>query len=167
MAHTPDRRPDPPSEAPADAATARPRIRVVLVDKLLQALVAISVAAPLLFFLTGDSLLTLLLATAAALLCMLLGSLLATVLAVAGVGLLLFVLTGFHDRINHLEDTTDAGFARQDARFDELEAKIDEVDLKLTALIAGLNMSEQVDATIEGRLLDPQSPAAEPDPAPP
>ena len=81
-----------------------------------------------------------------------------TVLAAAVVGLLVFSLTSNRGRIDRLEDTVTAGFAAQDARFNELDNRMDELDLKLTALIAALNKSEEVDAAIEGRLLAPDSP---------
>lgn len=51
-------------------------------------------------------------------------------------------------RFVRLEDRVDAGFAAQDA-------KIDEINLKLTALIAALNMAPEVDAALQGTLLDP------------
>lgn len=54
------------------------------------------------------------------------------------------------DRIARLEDKVDAGFAAQDA-------KIDEINLKLTALIAALNMALEVDAALQGTLLDPDA----------
>ena len=53
-----------------------------------------------------------------------------------------------HDRIDRLEDTVDDGFATQGA-------EIEEINLKLTALIAALNMTHEVDAALEGRLLNP------------
>ena len=52
------------------------------------------------------------------------------------------------DRFARLEDKVDAGFAAQDA-------KIDEINLKLTALIAASNMAPEVDAALQGTLLDP------------
>jgi outer membrane murein-binding lipoprotein Lpp len=78
-----------------------------------------------------------------------------TVLAAAVVALLVFSLTSNRSRIDRLEDTVNAGFAAQDARFSELDSRIDELDVKLTALIAALNKSAEVDAAIGGRLLDP------------
>lgn len=48
-------------------------------------------------------------------------------------------------------------------KIDELDAKVDELDRKLTGLIAGLNMTDQVDAALEGRLLDSESAVAGPD----
>ena len=35
--------------------------------------------------------------------------------------------------------------------------RLDEIELKLTALIAALNKSDEVDAAIEGRLLSPDA----------
>lgn len=73
-----------------------------------------------------------------------------------------------NDRIDRIEDRMEAGFAEVDERFDELEskfdakfdglerkfdeldAKFDELELKLTALIAALNMTRQVEAALAG-----------------
>ncbi len=55
-------------------------------------------------------------------------------------------------RFVRLEAEVDAGFAAQDA-------KIDEINLKLTALIAALNKTEEVDAALTGQLLDPDAAA--------
>ena len=89
------------------------------------------------------------------------------------VALLMFNFTITHsrisdtnDRITRLEASVDARFeaqdakidrlfAAQDAKIDEMDAKIDEINLKLTALIAALNATAEVDAALEGRLLDP------------
>ena len=97
-----------------------------------------------------------------------------------------FVLTQTNDRITRLEDKVDTGFARiderltaqdakfderfarQDAKFDERFArqdeKLDEINLKLTALIAALNATAEVEAALDGRLLDPNA-ATTDDPA--
>ena len=109
-------------------------------------------------------------------------TLLVTVLAL----LFGFVLTQTNDRISRLEDKVDTGFARiderfaqqdakfderfaqQDAKFDERfariderfvqqDAKFDEINLKLTALIAALNATAEVEAALDGRLLDPNT----------
>lgn len=58
-----------------------------------------------------------------------------------------------HDRIDRLEDKIDEGFATQGAM-------IEQINLKLTALIAALNMTAEIDAALEGRLLSP-APAAD------
>lgn len=58
-----------------------------------------------------------------------------------------------HDRIDRLEDKIDEGFATQGAM-------IEQINLKLTALIAALNMTTEIDAALEGRLLSP-APAAD------
>ena len=80
-----------------------------------------------------------------------------TVLATAVVALLILSLTSNRILINNLDTKIDARFAEQDAkidaRFAEQDAKTDEINLKLTALIAALNMTEEVDAALEGRLL--------------
>ena len=83
-----------------------------------------------------------------------------TILGTAAVGLLIFTLTRTDNRIDRLEDRMDAGFAAVDARFDAQDAKIDEINLKLTALIAALNATDEVDAALEGRLLDPDTAAS-------
>ena len=92
-------------------------------------------------------------------------------------------ITQTNDRISRLEDKVDAGFAQQDAKFDERFAqqdakfderfarqdeklderfarqdeKLDEINLKLTALIAALNATAEVEAALDGRLLDPNA----------
>ena len=86
-------------------------------------------------------------------------------LAMAFAGLLIFVftdqsnrITRLDDRITRLEEKIDARFAAQDekidAKFAAQNEKIDEINLKLTALIAALNMSRAVDAAVEGQLAD-------------
>ncbi len=56
------------------------------------------------------------------------------------------------------DEKIDARFAAQDekidAKFADQNEKIDEINLKLTALIAALNMSSAVDAAVEGQLAD-------------
>ena len=52
----------------------------------------------------------------------------------------------------------DAKFEALDAKFEALDAKLDDISLKLTALIAGLNATQQVGAALDGRLLDPNAP---------
>ncbi len=84
-------------------------------------------------------------------------------LAMAFAGLLIFVFTDqsnriirLDDRIIRLEDKVDSRFAAQDekidAKFAAQNEKIDEINLKLTALIAALNMSSTVGAAVEGQL---------------
>ena len=102
-----------------------------------------------------------------------------TLLVTVVVFLFGFVLTQTNDRITRLEDKVDTGFTRiderftaQDAKFDERFAqqdeklderfaqqddKFDEINLKLTALIAALNATAEVEAAVEGRLLDPNA----------
>ena len=70
-----------------------------------------------------------------------------------------------NDRIDRLEDTIDARFVeidarfdKMDARFDALEAAVGEINLKLTALIAHLNATSEVDNAIAGRLAGPSAP---------
>ena len=73
-----------------------------------------------------------------------------------------------NDRITRLEDKVDTGFAQQDERFAQQDtkfderfaqqdAKFDEINLKLTALIAALNATAEVEAALDGRLLDPNA----------
>ena len=52
-------------------------------------------------------------------------------------------------------EKVDARFDKVDARFDEVDAGFDELNLKLTALIAELRATDDVNATIEGRLDEP------------
>ena len=70
-------------------------------------------------------------------------------------------ITQTNDRITRLEDKVDAGFAQQDAKFDERFAqqdeKLDEINLKLTALIAALNATAEVEAALDGKLLAPNT----------
>ena len=54
----------------------------------------------------------------------------------------------------------DARFDEVDARFDKLEAAVEEINLKLTALIAHLNATAEVDNAIAGRLTGPNAPDA-------
>ncbi|MYG55104.1 MAG: hypothetical protein F4163_05660 [Acidimicrobiaceae bacterium] len=97
--------------------------------------------------------------------------------------LLLFALTSTNDRISRLEDRVDAGLAAVEARFEAqnakfeakfnaqdakieakfnaIDAKIDEINLKLTAVIAALNATTEVDAALDGRLMG-ESPVEEP-----
>jgi len=52
----------------------------------------------------------------------------------------------------------DQRFVQQDAKFEALDEKLDDIDLKLTALIAGLNATQQVGAALDGRLLESNAP---------
>ncbi len=102
-----------------------------------------------------------------------------TAIATVAVGLLFFSLTTLDNKIEkvdtkidkvetNLTDKVDTKITELDtkltARIDKVEVKVDglddkvdEINLKLTALIAGLGMTDLVDAAVEGRL-----PAAEP-----
>ncbi len=146
MAHTPDPRPAPPEASNAAAGT-RPRRWDLMGDNPLQ-----------------------------------------TMLATIAAALLLYLLNGNGNRIDRLEDAVAAGFASVDARFAaqdasvearfaaqdasvdvrfaEQSAKIDEINLKLTALIAALNKTDEVEAALEGRLLNSEPPAAAREDAP-
>ena len=107
-----------------------------------------------------------------------------TVLGTLAVALLILNLNRIDNRISRLEDRMDAGFAAiddrfaaidarfaaqdakfaaQDAKIDKLDAKIDELDRKLTAHIAALNATHEVEAALEGRLLSPDSADIEPE----
>lgn len=44
-----------------------------------------------------------------------------------------------------------------DERFDELDQKVDDLALQLTALVAALNKTDEVDAALAGRLLTPDT----------
>lgn len=84
------------------------------------------------------------------------------VFGAALVALLIFSLNSTNDRITRLEDRMDARFTALEARFTALEEDVSEIDLKLadldrklTAVIAALNMTEEVTAAIEGRIGDP------------
>ena len=84
--------------------------------------------------------------------------------------LLGFALTQTNDRISRLEDRVDTGFARIDERFTQIDERfsaqderLHEINLKLTALIAALNATAEVEAALDGRLLDPFTPSDEPE----
>ena len=83
------------------------------------------------------------------------------VFGTAIVALLIFNYTTLNFRINDTNariDETNARITRleetMDARFAALEEDVAEINLKLTALIAALNRTEEVEAALEGRLLD-------------
>jgi len=52
---------------------------------------------------------------------------------------------------------TNARMDRLEDRMDSIEDRVINIDLKLTALIAALNATEEVDAALEGRLLQPDA----------
>ena len=99
-----------------------------------------------------------------------------TFLLLLAVAMLTFIFTdlsgrsvGVEGRINRLDEKIDrlgekmeAGFDAQDEKFDARfaaqDGKFDEINLKLTALIAGLNMEAEVKAALEGRLADAPAP---------
>ena len=58
-------------------------------------------------------------------------------------------------RFARLETNIDARFAAQDAKIAALDAKIAEMSLKLTALIAALNKTDEVDAALAGDTAPP------------
>ena len=62
-------------------------------------------------------------------------------------------MTNLENRMTALENRVDARFAAQDAKIDALDAKIDEINLKLTALIAALDKTDEVDAAVAGELI--------------
>ena len=82
------------------------------------------------------------------------------------VALLIFNLSVTHERITRLEDSVIRLEERMDARFTALEEDVAEINLKLTALIAALNMTDEVTAAIEGRLIDRSPDAGPADTAP-
>lgn len=84
------------------------------------------------------------------------------------VALLIFGLTTTNARIDDTNariDDTNARITRLEAKVDALGEDVAEINLKLTALIAALNKSEEVGAALEGTLVDrapTPDPAAEP-----
>ena len=77
------------------------------------------------------------------------------------VALLVFSFTTTNDRIDdtnkRIDDTNDRITrleSRMDARFTVLEEGVAEINLKLTALIASLNRTDEVSAALEGRIID-------------
>ena len=81
------------------------------------------------------------------------------------------LVTRLEDRLIRFEESVDARFKAQDAKIDrlfeaqdakidEMDAKMDEINLKLTALIAALNATAEVDAALQGRLLEQDEPDA-------
>ena len=87
-------------------------------------------------------------------------NLMPTYLAMAGAGFLVFALgTLNRNETPHTPDTPDN-------ENETLHTNINEVNLKLTALIAGLGMTDLVDAAVEGRLPASEPTEAEPADAP-
>lgn len=90
------------------------------------------------------------------------------------IALLVFTLGTTNLRINDIHariDDTNTRIERLEVRMDRLEdrftaleERVINIDLKLTALIAALNATEEVDAALHGRLLQPG--AGEQDPVP-
>ena len=88
------------------------------------------------------------------------------------IALLILNFNSINDRISRLEARMDARFAaleedmaelREDMDelredMDELREGMAELDRKLTALVAALNMTEEIDAALEGRLVRTPSP---------
>ena len=81
------------------------------------------------------------------------------------IALLILNFNSINDRITRLEESMDARFAQVDARFAALEEDLAEIDRKLTALIAALNMADEINAALEGRLIN-RAPASIPAPDP-
>ena len=65
-----------------------------------------------------------------------------------------------NERIDRLEAKMEARFDKVEARLDRLEAAVEEISLKLTALIAHLNATSEVDNALAGRLTGPSTPDA-------
>ena len=67
----------------------------------------------------------------------------------------------FEAKFAELDAMFEAKFAELDAKFEAkfevLDGKIDELNLKMTALIAALNATTQVEAALAGKLLNPES----------
>ena len=63
-----------------------------------------------------------------------------------------------NERIDRLEARLIEFEEKVDARFDKLEAAVGEISLKLTALIAHLNATNEVDDALAGRLTGPSAP---------
>lgn len=62
-----------------------------------------------------------------------------------------------NERIDRLEARMEARFDEVEARLDRLEAAVEEINLKLTALIAHLNATSEVDNALAGRLTGPSA----------
>lgn len=87
-----------------------------------------------------------------------------TIFGTVIVALLVFVLGTTNLRIGDTNHRID----RLEDRIVSLENRVIDIDLKLTALIAALNVTETVDAALEGRLLqsdaDDRDPQLSPEP---
>ena len=138
---------DPPAEAAGTAAVgssgasvpataARPSSWAKLAENPLQTLLATAVVALLIFNLTSTN-----------------ASIADTNDRITRLG---DGVTRLGDRVTRLEERMEARFAAQDA-------KIDEINLKLTALIAALNMTKQVDAAMAGTVIAAGVPPPNPD----
>ena len=77
-----------------------------------------------------------------------------TLFGAAIVALLVFSFTTTNDRIDDTNDRITRLEARMDARLTALEEGVAEINLKLTALIASLNRTDEVSAALEGRIID-------------
>ena len=63
------------------------------------------------------------------------------------------------DDVHARFDQIDARFDDVHARFDQIDARFDELDLKLTALIAMLNATDDVNAAVDGNLRNRAGPS--------
>ncbi|MCY3643772.1 MAG: hypothetical protein OXH54_04080 [Acidimicrobiaceae bacterium] len=77
------------------------------------------------------------------------------VLSAALVALMIFAFTSVDNRITSLENRLTAFENRVDAKFATQDAKINEINLKLTALIAALDKTDEVDAALTGEIATP------------
>ena len=77
-----------------------------------------------------------------------------TLFGAAIVALLVFSFTTTKDRIDDTNDRITRLEARMDARLTALEEGVAEINLKLTALIASLNRTDEVSAALECRIID-------------
>ena len=85
------------------------------------------------------------------------------VFGTAIIALLVLNLNSTNDRITRLEERMDARFTALEEDVAELKEGMAELDRKLTAIIAALNMTDEINAALEGRLiLGTPSPSADP-----
>ena len=84
-----------------------------------------------------------------------------TLLGTVVIALLVFTLGTTNLRISD----TNARIDDTNARIDRLEERVINIDLKLTALIAALNATEEVEAALQGKLLQPGDSEQAPAPA--